>query len=162
MVKEMKNPLGSAIRSYLLDLMPLSPWAPYSETVIFVCRLLGCCTIVAVVVVGIQHAGAISPSQVLPFGLLVMTVALPIGNLIKEVAILIGGSAVNWLGREFRRTRVTLSGAPMTEVYRPDGTWDRYIHEASATIHEWSDLSGECYREVLVCSIPGAVLANPG
>ena len=91
-----------------------------------------------------------------------MTVALPVGNLIKEVAILIGGVAVNGLGLEFRRTRVTLSSAPMTEVYRPDGTWDRYILETAETIHEWSDLEGGCHREVLVFTIPGVVLPNSG
>jgi hypothetical protein len=161
MVKAMTGILSSAIRSYLLDLLPRPRSVDYSEGVIFVCRLLGCAAIVAITDVSIQHAGAISASQVFPFGLLVTTVALPVGNLIKEVAILIGGIAINWSGLEFRRTRLTLNGAQISELYRPDGTWDRYILETAETIHEWSDLDGGFHREVLARGAPGEALANP-
>ena len=98
----MTKVLGSAIRSYLFDLLPI-PWpeAHHSEVVIFVCRLLGCAAIIGIADASIQHAGAISASEVLPLGLLVMTVALPVGNLIKEVAILIGGITINGLDLRF-------------------------------------------------------------
>jgi hypothetical protein len=154
--------LGSAARSYFWDLLPLSWPATRSGVAIFVGRLIGCASIVGIVAVSIRHAGAISASRVLPFGLLVMTVALPVGNLIKEVAVLIGGVALNWLGFVFLRTRWTLGGAPMSEVYRPDGTWDRYILETTGTIHEWSDLDGMCHQEVLACGAPSAAFANYG
>jgi hypothetical protein len=150
MVNALIKLVRSAIWRYILDLLPHPRWATYSETVMFIGRLGGCCTIVIIAVLGIQHAGAISAIRVLPLGLLVMKVAFPVGNLIKEVATLIGGVAINWLGLEFRRTRLTLPGAAMSEVYRPDGTWDRYILETAETVHEWSDLSGACYREVSI------------
>jgi hypothetical protein len=150
MVNAMIKLAGSAIWSYISDLLPFPRWATSSETVMFVGRLLGCCTIGVIAVLGIRHAGAISATQVLLLGLLVVTVALPVGNLIKEVATLIGGVAINWLGLEFRRTRLTLTGAVMSEVYRRDGTWDRYVLATAETVHEWSDLSGECYREVSI------------
>jgi hypothetical protein len=159
----MARMLSSAVRSYFWDLLPLSWPATHSGVVIFVCRLIGCASIVGIVAVSILHGGSISASKVLPFGLLVMTVALPVGNLIKEVTVLIGGVALNWLGFVFLRTRWTLGGAPMSEVYRPDGTWDRYIPETTGTIHEWSDLDGVCRREVRACGAPGgAAFANSG
>src|SRR6202044_4249092 len=37
--------VSTALRSYLLDFLPLPPSAPDSEVLIFVCRLLGCATI---------------------------------------------------------------------------------------------------------------------
>jgi hypothetical protein len=118
----MTRTLGLAIRSYLLDLLPL-PWpATHSEVAILVCRLLGCAAIAWIAAASIHHAGTITPSQVLPFGLLVLTAALAVGNLIKELAILIGGIAINWLGIPFVRTRLTLKGARMNELYRPDGS----------------------------------------
>jgi hypothetical protein len=152
MVNAMTKMLLSAMRSYLVDLMPVPRWAGCSEIVAFACRVLGCGSILAIAVAGTRHAGVIPASQILPFGLLVMTVALPVGNLIKEVAILIGGTAINWLGFEFHRARSTLDGAQINEVYRPDGTWDRYIVETAGTIHEWADLEGGCHREILACS----------
>lgn len=145
----MTTVLGSAIRGYLSDLLPLRWPATHSDVVIFVCRLLGCTAIIGIVATSILHAGAISVSQLLPFGLLVLTVALSVGHLIKEVAILIGGIATNWLGHPFLRTRLTIKGARMNELYRPDGTWDRYTYEASVTIHEWSEPNGGCHRDVL-------------
>jgi hypothetical protein len=149
MVKTMTKVLHSLIRGYLLDLLPL----PFprrktdSDVVIFVSRFLGCVTVVAVAA-SIRHARPISASELILFGLLVMTIALLVGNLIKEVAILIGSIAINQLGLEFRRTRLTLSGAQMNELYRPDGTWHRYILATTEIIHEWSDLEGECHQEV--------------
>jgi hypothetical protein len=162
MVNAMTKVLSSTIRGYLLDLLPLPRSAAHSDVVIFVCRLLGCAAIVAMSYVSIQHTGAISASQAFPFGLLLTTVALLVGNLIKEVAILIGGIAINWLGLEFRRTRLSISGAQLSEVYRPDGTWDRYILETAETIHEWSDPNGGCHREVLARGAAGAAFANSG
>jgi hypothetical protein len=136
------------IQRYLLDLLPLPRPATYSQVVIFVCRLLGCAAIVGVATVGIQHAGAIAASEIFPFGLLVLTVAVLAGNLIKEVAILIAGILINWRGLDFRRSRLTLSGARMREVYRPDGTWERHTIETGKVIHEWSDLNGECHQQI--------------
>jgi hypothetical protein len=160
MVSAMTTILCTPIRSYLLDLLPLPPSAPYSEVVIFVCRLLGCAAIVGVTAVSIQHAGAVSASRIFPLGLLMLTVAVLVGNLIKEVGILIGGLAINWRGLEFRRTRFTLSGAQMSEVYRRDGTWDRYIRESVEITHEWLDLKGECHQEISAGGASSAAFAN--
>jgi hypothetical protein len=77
----MARMLSSAVRSYFWDLLPLSWPATHSGVVIFVCRLIGCASIVGIVAVSIQHGGSISASKVLPFGLLVMTVALPVVTL---------------------------------------------------------------------------------
>ena len=162
MVSAMIRVVCTAIRNYLLDFLPLPPSAPYSEVVIFVCRLLGCATILGVTTVSIQHAGAIPATRVFPFVLLVLTVAVMMGNLIKEVGILIGGIVLNWRSLGFRRTRSTLSGAQMTEIYRPDGTWDRYIREPLDTIHEWLDRQGECHREILGLGPPGVHVAHSG
>jgi hypothetical protein len=107
MVNSMTKVLYTAIRSYLLDPLPLPRPASYSEGVIFVCRCLGCATIVVITALSIQHAGPIPASQVFPFGLLVLAVAVLVGNLIKEAAVLIGGIAINWRGLEFCRTRLT-------------------------------------------------------
>src|ERR1700722_15836666 len=152
--------LGSTILSYFSDLLPLRWPATQSEVVIFVCRLLGCTAIIGIAAASILHAGAIPVSQEFPFGLLVLTVAMAVGYLIKEVAILIGGIAINWLGRPFLRARLTISGARMNELYRPDGTWDRYTYEASVTIHVWSELNGGCHREVLPYDTSGSAFAN--
>ena len=159
MVIAMIRVVSTALRSYLLDFLPLPPSAPDSEVLIFVCRLLGCATILGVSAASIQHSGAIPPSRILPFALLMLSVAVLIGNLIKELGILIGGVILNWRGLEFHRTRLTLSGGQMREIYRPDRTWDRYILEAGESIHEWSDLEGECHREVS-CGTRGAAFAN--
>jgi hypothetical protein len=102
----MTRTLCLAIRSFLLDLLPI-PWpATHSEVLVFFCRLLGCAAIVGIATVSIQHAGVIAALQALPFALLVMTVALAVGNLMKELAILIGGIAINWLGVPFLRMRL--------------------------------------------------------
>ena len=154
----MTNLLCTAIRNYLLDLLPLPRSAPHSELVVFVCRLLACATIVCVAALSIQHAEGIPVSRLFPFALLVLTVAVLVGNLVKEVGVLIGGIVLNWRGLEFRRIRLTLNGARMTEIYRPDGTWDRYIREALHSIHEWLDLQGECHREILDRGAPVRVL----
>jgi hypothetical protein len=156
MVNAMTKVLSSVVRGYLLDLLPLPHLQSRTDSgaLLFVCRWLGCSTVIAITDLSVRHAGPISPSEVLPFGLFVMTVALLVGNLIKEVAILMGSTMMNRLGLEFRRTRVTLSGAQMNEVYRPDGTWDRCILESAEIIHEWSDPNGKCQREVLDCSVP--------
>jgi hypothetical protein len=158
----MIRPLCTAIRSYLLDLLPLPPPASYSEAVIFVCRVLGCATILGVTAVSIQHAESIPPSRILPFALLVLSVAVLVGNLIKELGILIGGIVLNWRGLEFRRTRLTLSGGQMREIYRPNGTWDGSIRETLYTIHEWSDLQGECHQEILDRGAPRAHITRFG
>jgi hypothetical protein len=160
MVNAMARVFGTAIQSYLLDFLPLPPSEYFSEAIIFVCRLLGCATIFGVAAFSIQHTGTLPASRIFLFALLVLTVAVLIGNLIKEVGILIGGIALNWRGLEFRRTRLTLSGAQMTEVYRPDGTWDRYVRESLHTTHEWSDLQGECHRKILDRGAPGAHFAQ--
>jgi len=132
----------------VLDLLPLPRSTACSEVVIFACRLLGCTAVAAIADVSLQHAGEISASQVFPFGLLVMTVALLVGNLIKEVSIVVGATAMTRLGLKFRRTRLTLNGAQSYEAYQADGTWDRYMLEKNEIIHEWSDCNGECHREV--------------
>ena len=157
MVIAMIRVVYTAIRSYLLDLLPLPPSGHYSEFVIFFCRFLGCATILGVTVASLQHTGAASASQALLFKLLVLAVGVLLGNLIKEVGILIGGIAINWRGLEFRRARFTLRGAQMSELYRPDGTWDRCIRETGEAIHEWLDPKGECHREILACGL----LARP-
>lgn len=149
MVSAIADVLSAAIRSYLLDFLPLPPSASFSTAIIFVCRILGCATIFGVAAVSIQHAGAIPTSRLILFAPPVLTIAVLIGNLVKEVGILVGGVVLNWQGLEFCRARLTLSGAQMTEVYRPDGTWDRYIRESLHTTHEWSDQRGECHRELL-------------
>lgn len=162
MVMAMKETIHSLIRGYVLDLLPLPlpRSTAYSEVVISACRLLGCATVLATTDISIRHAGTIPTSQIIPFGLFVVAVALLVGNLIKEVAILIGSMAMNRLGLDFRRTRLTLNGAQIREVYRPDGTWDQYILETPEIIHEWSDLDGECHREVLASDAPDADLAH--
>lgn len=145
----MDKVLCTALRNYVFDLLPRAPSAPCSERVIFVCRLLGCVTIFGVAAVSICHAGTIPVSQLIAFALFVLAVAVLVGNLVKEVAMLIAGVVLNWRGCEFHRTRLTLGGAKMTEIYRPDGTWDRYFRETLHSVHEWSDLQGECHREIL-------------
>jgi hypothetical protein len=140
--------LCTAIRSYLVDLLPHAPPGTNSEVAIFASRLLGCATIYSVAILSIRHAGPVPAARVFPFALLVLAVAILIGNLVKELGILVGGIVLNWRGLEFRRSRSTLSGARMTEVYRADGTWDRYIRDSAETIHEWLDLKGECHREM--------------
>ena len=154
--------LFTAIRSYLWDLLPLPPSPPDSEVLIFFCRFLGSATILGVTAVSIQHTGPIPASRIAPFALLVLTIAVLIGSLIKEVGILIGGIVLNWRGLEFRRSRLTLSGGQMTEIYRPNGTWDRSTLETLHTIHEWSDLQGECHREIMGRGAPGAPIARFG
>jgi hypothetical protein len=154
--------LFTAIRSYLWDLLPLPPSPPDSEVLIFFCRFLGSATILGVTALSIQHAGRIPASRITPFVLLVLTVAVLIGNLVKEVGILIGGIALNWRGLEFRRSRLTLSGAQMTEIYRPNGTWDRSTLETLHTIHEWSDLRGECHQEIVSPGASGARITHFG
>jgi hypothetical protein len=154
--------LFMAIRSYLWDLLPIPRSPSDSEVLIFFCRFLGSATIIGVTAVSIQHAGPILVSRIAPFALLVLTVAILIGNLVKEVGILIGGIVLNWRGLEFRRIRSTLSGAQMTEIYRPNGTWDRSTLETLHTIHEWSDLQGECHQEIVGRGASGAHITHSG
>lgn len=149
MVSAMARLIGSAMRGYMLDFLPIPRSTGHSEVALLVCRLLGCAAVVAVAAISVQHAGTISASQSIPFALLVMTIALPVGNLIKEVGILLGGIALNRLGLEFCRTRLAVDGTSLVERYRSNGTWDRYIGAAGGTIHEWSDPDGGCHREIL-------------
>lgn len=135
--------------SYLRDLLPIPAAGTYSEILVAVCKLLGCAAIVEIIAVSIRNAEGIGTGERIPFAMLVSVVALSVGNLLKEVAVLVCANLVNWAGWDFHSTRTTLDGHSVDEVVRPDGTWDRYIRDPDATIHEWRATDGICHRETL-------------
>ena len=141
--------LSVLYRCLLLEWLPIPRAATYSEILAALCRLLGCAAIVAIVILSVRNAQDITAQQRVTFALLVSVVAITVGNLVKEVAVLMCSSAVNWLGLDFRSTRLTLDGTAIDEVVRPDGTWDRYLHDERGVVHEWREADGHCRRETL-------------
>jgi hypothetical protein len=140
--------LISALRFYWPHPLPIPFAASYSEILVALCRLLGCATIVGIIRVSVENSKGIGVPQTMVLAILVFVVAMTVGNLVKEVAIAICGIAVNSIGCNFYRKRLTLSGDRVNEVFKPDGTWDRYIINGSETIHEWTDEEGQCHREI--------------
>lgn len=141
--------LSLLYRSFLRELSPIPRAATYSEVLAALCRLLGCAAIVMIALVSIRNARDISAPEGVPFALLVSVVAITVGSLLRDVAFLICAVAVNRFGHDFRASRVALDGNCIEEVFRPDGTWDRYTRGSEQIVHEWRDWDGVCRREVL-------------
>jgi len=139
--------LSILYRCFLLEFLPIPRAATYSEILAALCRLLGCAAIIVIIMLSVRNALTITAPQRLPFALLVSVVAVTVGNLLKEVAVLMCSNAVNWLGLDFRSTRVTLDGTSVDEVVRPNGTWDRYVRDDRVVVHEWREADGVCRQE---------------
>jgi hypothetical protein len=148
-VRIIAQKLSGLYRCFLREWLPVPRAATYSEILAALCRLLGCAAIVGIVVVSVRNAQDITAQQRVAFALLVSVVAITVGNLVKEVAVLMCSIAVNGLGLDFRSTRLTLDGTAIDEVVRPDGTWDRYLHDERGVVHEWREADGHCRRETL-------------
>jgi hypothetical protein len=135
--------------NFLRELSPVPRSSSFSDVLTALCRLFGVGAIVAIILLSAHNAERITATEKIPFALLVSVVAITVGNLLKEVAILICATAVNGIGLDFHSTHVTLDGATVDELHRPDGTWERYIRGSGTTIHEWRAADGICRRETL-------------
>jgi hypothetical protein len=118
------------------------------------CRLLGCSVIFGVTRVALRNGLVVGELAAVTQCCLAVMLGVLLGQLIKEAALSVCEGLMNWCGRDFWRTGVTLDGKAYDEVRYANGTWIRCEARRDAIACEWTDKSGNCYRRVWAMDRP--------
>jgi len=137
---------AAALRWFVYEFLLLTILPAAGSRLAGLCRVTGCIVIVASLRAELQSGlVAGTAGAVIQVGVAGLT-AILFGNVAKEFAFDLFARLTLWRGHAFVRDGVTMSGNSFREIQVRDGTWTRWVREATQATCEWTETDGRCRR----------------